>query len=98
MILLVGLGMQMFEWPASFVENLSTSHRVICVENRNAAPSPRCGPESEPGAADVSLREDVDEARKRAPYSAFDMRDDVLALLNKLGIDDFDIVGFRWAA
>lgn len=94
LILLVGLGMQMFEWPGSFLKALSGSHRVICVENRDAGQSPRCGPESEPDIAGIWLPGDAARARELAPYTLFDMRDDVFALLARLNIRDFDVIGF----
>lgn len=93
-VLLVGLGMQAIEWPEPFLEALTETHRVIFVENRDAGKSPRCGQESEPEAADVWLRKDVEAAKKLAQYSLFEMRDDVLALLDRLKIGSFDLVGF----
>jgi len=93
-VLLVGLGMQAIEWPTDFVRRLSETHRVICIDNRDAGKSPRCGGESEPLAAEIWLRGDADAALKLAPYSLFDMRDDVLALLDHLQVCDFDLVGF----
>ncbi len=94
LILLVGLGMQMLEWPRLFLRKLSATHRVICVENRDAGQSPRCGPESESDIADIWLAGDAEAASQSAPYSLFDMRDDVLALINALKIQEFNIVGF----
>ncbi|WP_120499007.1 alpha/beta fold hydrolase [Roseovarius sp. EL26] len=94
LVLLVGLGMQMHEWPRTFLENLSKSFRVICVENRDAGQSLRCGPDSEPNIASIWLHADEESATKYAPYSVFDMRDDVIDLLDKLNIQSFDIIGF----
>lgn len=93
-VLLVGLGMQAIEWPPAFINSLVQTRRVICIDTRDAGKSPRCGPDSEPSVADVWLKGDLPNALRMAPYSLFDMRDDVLALLDRLKIDGFDLVGF----
>ncbi|NRP13214.1 MULTISPECIES: alpha/beta fold hydrolase [unclassified Aliiroseovarius] len=93
-VLLVGLGMQAVEWPKPFIGQLARTHRVICIDNRDAGKSPHCGPDSEPEAARIWLQEDIEAASQLSPYTLFDMRDDVLAVLEKLKIDRFDLVGF----
>ena len=93
-VLLIGLGMQRFEWPKPFLTRLAQSYRVICIDNRDAGNSPHCGPESETAAAYVWLRGDSTEAAELASYTLLEMRDDTLALLNKLEIDTFDLIGF----
>jgi pimeloyl-ACP methyl ester carboxylesterase len=91
-LLLAGLGMQLIEWPDALIEALARNFWVIRIDNRDAGLSSICGPEPDPAAAVAwSTPQQVAES---AAYSVFDMRDDVLAVLDQLGIEKFNCVGF----
>ncbi|SFE98491.1 Pimeloyl-ACP methyl ester carboxylesterase [Sulfitobacter brevis] len=92
-VLVLGLGMQVVEWPTGFIKKLSEQFYVVCIENRDMGRSGRCGPDMEPELA----RFLVDKPRSddaKIPYTLFDMRDDVLRAVDRLGVEKFAIVGF----
>ncbi|WP_164727035.1 alpha/beta fold hydrolase [Shimia sediminis] len=87
-VLLLGLGMQLGEWPKDFLDELARDFRVICIENRDMGRSGRCGSDEEP------LDERYDGNAPRLPYTLFDMRDDVMRVLQELDVCRFAVVGF----
>nr|WP_319948191.1 alpha/beta fold hydrolase [uncultured Shimia sp.] len=88
LVLLLGLGMQLGEWPKSFLDNLARDFRVICIENRDMRQSGRCGPDDE------QLDDSHGEEAPLLPYTLHDMRDDVMRVLRELEVDRFAVVGF----
>ncbi len=93
-VLLIGLGMQLGEWPTAFVDRLASARLVIRIDNRDAGKSPRFGPDQEPGVAMIWQAQDGQRAADLVRYTLFDMRDDVLNLLDRIGVGEFDLVGF----
>lgn len=87
-VLLLGLGMQLGEWPKSFLENLAQDFRVICFENRDMGQSGRCGPNDE------QLGDSCDGQAPLLPYTLHDMRDDVMRVLQELDVHRFAVIGF----
>ena len=83
--------MQVSEWPTEFVENLARDFRVICFENRDMGLSGRCGPNDDSTSFSKLCSDDIQPS---APYTLFDMRDDILRGLEHLCVKDFAIIGF----
>ncbi len=92
-VLLLGLGMQLAEWPLDFIGKLSEQFYVVCIENRDMGRSGRCGPDFQPNLARL-LAEKPCGDDVRIPYTLFDMRDDVLRTVDTLGVEEFAIAGF----
>lgn len=93
LLMIQGLGMQITDWPRALLVALSQHHRLVLFDNRDYGRSSPCGP-----AIDASLRE-VDYPfapvpPAGAPYSLYDMAADVLGLLEALGIERADLLGF----
>jgi pimeloyl-ACP methyl ester carboxylesterase len=79
-----GLGTQLIEWPAAFLDRLlKRGFRVLQYDNRDAGLSQKFGPCAPPGA----------ETRSQALYSLFDMADDAVGLLDALGIEKAHVLG-----
>lgn len=88
LVLLLGLGMQLDEWPRSFLDTLARDFQVICIENRDMGRSGRCGPDTAP------LDDGPGGQAAHGPYTLFDMRDDVMRVLRALDVHRFAVVGF----
>lgn len=93
LLMIQGLGMQITDWPRALLVALSQHHRLVLFDNRDYGRSSPCGP-----AIDASLREvDYPSAPVPpgdAPYSLYDMAADALGLLEALGIERADLLGF----
>ncbi|WP_138465813.1 alpha/beta fold hydrolase [Poseidonocella sp. HB161398] len=91
LFLVVGLGMQLVEWPAAMVERLSRRFRVICMDNRDTGLSARTGQSYDrlPEGFRWISRHSV-----AAPYHIPDMARDLLGLADHLGIGRFAVAGF----
>ncbi|HAE46791.1 MAG: hypothetical protein CMO30_28370 [Tistrella sp.] len=79
-----GLSMQGPEWPAAFLDELSADHPILLLDNRDAGLSSAFGP--------VVLGEP--DAPPPQAYDLFDMARDVMALLDRLGLDRVHLVGY----
>lgn len=90
-VMILGLGMQLPEWPQGLIDSLARDFHVVCVENRDMGRSGRAGPDIDPEA--FRLLESQPTVH-RSPYTLFDMRDDVLRCVDALGVDQFAAVGF----
>lgn len=91
LLLIMGLGAQLTDWPAGFVAQLAERFRVIAFDNRDIGlSSVMSGPLMTPSAYFRSL------ATRRKPESGYllsDMADDAAALLHALGIESAHIAG-----
>lgn len=87
-VLVMGLGTQMIAWPDELCEGLAErGHFVIRFDNRDVGGSTHLKGVSPPRLADVILR------RRPPPYVIGDMADDVVGLLDGLGLGDVHLVG-----
>ncbi|HSG88058.1 MAG TPA: alpha/beta fold hydrolase [Pseudomonadales bacterium] len=92
-ILIHGIGCQLCQWPATFVDGLAEQDlRIVRLDNRDVGLSAHLG-ELGPGdvmgaMAALGTGEPVPSA-----YGLADMADDVIALLDHLGLADAHIVG-----
>jgi pimeloyl-ACP methyl ester carboxylesterase len=87
-VLVMGLGTQMIGWPDEMCEGLAArSHFVIRFDNRDVGCSTHLYDVPPPRLIDVVLR------RRQPPYGIRDMADDVIGLLDGLGLTDVHLVG-----
>lgn len=92
-LLVMGLGMQLTAWPASFVHALrEAGHRVVRFDNRDIGLSTRLDHLGTPNLLweSVKLRMGMSV---RAPYPLQAMADDALGVLDALGIPQAHVVG-----
>jgi pimeloyl-ACP methyl ester carboxylesterase len=92
-LLIAGLGTQMIRWPVPFCENLAAKgYRVIRFDNRDAGCSSHFtdAPVPDFGALAAAL---AAGQQPRVPYTLHDMADDVIGLLDALGIEHAHLVG-----
>ncbi|MCP4790666.1 MAG: alpha/beta hydrolase [Gammaproteobacteria bacterium] len=89
-VLVHGLGMQLVEWPTDLIHALQQNFYVITMDNRDIGLSSRHGPDIDLKAGQASSS----QTNYRPPYSLFDMRDDIIAVVNHLQIRRFACVGF----
>jgi pimeloyl-ACP methyl ester carboxylesterase len=86
--LVMGLGTQMIAWPDRFCEDLAAGGRyVIRYDNRDVGLSTHLHDLPVPDIKAVALR------RKRPAYFVSDMADDLVGLLDALGLDRVHLVG-----
>ncbi|MEA2388335.1 MAG: hypothetical protein QOG41_1108, partial [Thermoleophilaceae bacterium] len=89
LVLIMGIGSQMINWPEGFCEELvGRGLYVVRFDNRDAGESTHL---DEAGKVDVSAVLNGDTSS--APYTLSDMADDVAGLLDALKIDGAHIVG-----
>ncbi|MCA0920350.1 alpha/beta fold hydrolase [Pseudooceanicola nanhaiensis] len=88
LILVLGLGMQMREWPEDFLRALAQSFRVICLDNRDSGRSGRCGPEPDPQAMSP------EGLRDPAAYRLQDLAADVSRVADALALKSYAVIGF----
>jgi pimeloyl-ACP methyl ester carboxylesterase len=87
-VLVMGLGTQMIAWPDSLCALLAAGGRfVVRYDNRDVGLSTHLDGLRAPDVKDVILR------RKRPAYRIDDMADDLIGLLDGLGIDQAHLVG-----
>jgi len=92
-LLLMGLGGQLIDWPESFVDGLvGAGFRVILVDNRDAGLSQKLYEEGDPSLAWAFLRQRVGLSAG-APYRLADLAGDAAALLADRGVDAAHLVG-----
>lgn len=91
LLLVMGLGGQLTDWPQTFVDLLSAHFQVIRYDNRDSGLSTHS---DAPAPTRWQLvKGNVAPGSVRPPYKLQDMADDALALLHALGIDKAHIVG-----
>jgi pimeloyl-ACP methyl ester carboxylesterase len=87
-VLIMGLATQMIAWPDQLCDGLARcGFFVIRFDNRDAGGSTHLRGVPSPGLADLLVR------RKRPPYSIGDMADDVVGLIDGLGLGAVHLVG-----
>jgi pimeloyl-ACP methyl ester carboxylesterase len=87
-VLVMGLGTQMIAWPDRFCEDLAAAGRyVVRYDNRDTGLSTHLDDLPVPDIKAVALR------RARPAYFVSDMADDLVALLDALGLDRVHLVG-----
>ena len=88
LVLVMGLGTQMIAWPDEFCEDLvAQGHYVVRFDNRDVGASTHFDDITPPNVARVALR------REKPPYRIRDMAQDVIGLLDALGLDSVHLVG-----
>lgn len=79
-VLVRGLGTQLIDWPETFLSGLaSAGFRVIVFDNRDVGLSQKFS-----GLPDIGS---VARKTETAPYTIQDMADDIIGLMDALGID-----------
>jgi pimeloyl-ACP methyl ester carboxylesterase len=92
-LLIMGLGTQMINWPEPFCMKLAEQgNRVIRFDNRDVGLSQKFDGLRAPGPLRVLLRNHIGLPLK-APYSLTDMAQDALGLMDALNIEQAHIVG-----
>ena len=98
LLLIAGTGMQLIEWPPELIDRLHRAgFRVIVFDNRDAGASTHFSRAGSPdwaaifGALGAGKRPDL-------PYTADDMANDAVALLDRLGIARADLLGISGGA
>jgi pimeloyl-ACP methyl ester carboxylesterase len=87
-VLIMGLATQMIAWPDELCDGLARcGFLVIRFDNRDAGGSTHLRSVPPPRLADLLVR------RRPPPYSIGDMADDVVGLIDGLGLDAVHLVG-----
>jgi pimeloyl-ACP methyl ester carboxylesterase len=87
-VMVMGLGTQMLAWPDQLCEDLAAGGRyVVRFDNRDVGLSTHLDGVRAPDVKDVVLR------RRRPAYLVDDMSDDLLGLLDALGLGRVHLVG-----
>lgn len=91
LLLVMGLGGQLTDWPPELIEHLvAAGFRVIAPDNRDIGLSTEMSGE---GLARSALVKAMLGRRVKAPYSLSDMASDAVGVLDHLGIDRAHVVG-----
>ncbi|HVZ01049.1 MAG TPA: alpha/beta fold hydrolase [Dongiaceae bacterium] len=93
-LLIQGLGQQLIDWPGELIAALAANRRVILCDNRDAGLSPLFGPAADPALTESDFPESDGSAAAGAPYTLHDMAEDARAVLDRLGIERADVVGY----
>lgn len=87
-VLVMGLGTQMVAWPDELCRDLADrGHHVVRFDNRDVGQSTHLTDAPPPDLVDLLLR------RRRPPYHLDDMAEDVVGLLDALGLAEAHLVG-----
>ncbi len=91
LLLIMGLGGQLTDWPADLVALLAERFRVIRFDNRDIGLSSEI--DAPPPRLRTQLRGAITGRLPRAPYRLSDMADDAAGLLDHLGVGAANVVG-----
>ena len=92
-LLIIGLGLQLIDWPQSFVQSLlDGGYRVVRFDNRDAGLSTHLTKLGKPHLFWLGLQYKLGFA-PRGPYRVADMAADAVSVLDALQIDKAHIVG-----
>lgn len=89
-LLIRGLGTQMCQWPASFLEGLSRELQVVIFDNRDVGLSHKF---DDDGAPDLSGLRGSGDRGAAAPYLLRDMAADCVGVLDAFGIERAHVFG-----
>ncbi|RDH77001.1 alpha/beta fold hydrolase [Mycolicibacterium moriokaense] len=93
-LLIMGVGAQLAQWPDGFCERLvEHGYRVIRFDHRDTGLSTKLHGEKAAGSVYPRVLRHVTGRRSEVPYTLVDMADDVKGLLDHLGIDRAHVVG-----
>lgn len=93
-ILVRGLGSQLIHWPPELLHDLSgRGFRVVVFDNRDVGKSARCPAPGVDGDARTILDDLAAGRTPRAAYTLDDMADDVVGLMDGLGIARAHVFG-----
>ncbi len=91
LLLVMGLGGQLSDWPTGLVDLLATRFRVVAFDNRDSGlSSATTGPMMTPGAY---FRSVLIRRKPESDYLLTDMAADAVGLLDALGIQSAEVVG-----
>lgn len=98
LLLIGGTGMQLIEWPPELIDRLNrVGFRVIVFDNRDAGGSTHFSSAGSPDWG--TIFEALGAGRKpNLPYTAEDMANDAVSLLDRLGIARADLLGISGGA
>jgi len=92
-VLVMGLGAQLIHWPTEFCDLLvARGLRVVRFDNRDAGLSTKLEGEGRPPIPRLIVRRVLGRSVE-APYAVDDMAEDLLGLLDALGIERAHLVG-----
>jgi pimeloyl-ACP methyl ester carboxylesterase len=93
LLLVMGLGMQLTDWPSAMVDRLATSgYRVIRMDNRDAGLSAQMTHLGCPNVWSETLKYKLGW-QTRAPYTLSDMARDALGVLDALDCSRAHVIG-----
>ena len=99
-LLVMGLGAQMLYWPDFFCKSLiDQGYRVIRFDNRDTGLSSKIrNPGPRLNTLKLMSRFAVGLENQGAPYDLYDMAEDASLLIDRMGLDQVDVIGASMGA